>query len=176
MTAYNASTSERTYDPIHRVSMAFERDGDRLLVFTWLDPGGHLPEHFHPTLEERWEVLAGTAGVKVDGRWHELTPQDDPVVVARGVRHELRNTSKTVAHLRTEVTPAGRLQEFLTESARAARAGLYNARNLPTSLRGAGWLSEFALRFSDETVMCSPPPALQRVVLPVAARLTRRYR
>ena len=176
MTTYDASTSERTNDPIHRVSMAFERDGDRLWVFTWLDPGGHLPEHFHPTLDERWEVLAGTARVKVDGRWHELTPQDDPVVVGRGVRHELRNTSETVAHLRTEVTPAGRLQEFLTESARAARAGLYNARNLPTGLRGAAWLSEFALRFSDETVMCSPPPALQRIVLPVAARLTRRYR
>ena len=176
MTTHDASTSERTNDPIHRVSMAFERDGDRLWVFTWLDPGGHLPEHFHPTLDERWEVLAGTARVKVDGRWHELTPQDDPVVVGRGVRHELRNTSETVAHLRAEVTPAGRLQEFLTESARAARAGLYNSRNLPTGLRGAAWLSEFALRFSDETVMCSPPPALQRIVLPVAARLTRRYR
>src|SRR5688500_9947138 len=99
MTTSDASTSERTNDPIHRVSMAFERDGDRLWVFTWLDPGGHLPEHFHPTLDERWEVLAGTARVKVDGRWHELTPQDDPVVVGRGVRHELRNTSETVAHL-----------------------------------------------------------------------------
>ena len=69
-----------------------------------------------------------------------------------------------------------RLEEFLTESAWAAQEGLYNARSLPTSLRGAAWMSEFALRFADETVMCSPPPALQRVVLPVAARLTRRWR
>ena len=37
-------------------------------------------------------------------------------------------------------------------------------------------MSDFALRFRDEPVMCSPPPALQRVLLPVAARLTRRYR
>jgi quercetin dioxygenase-like cupin family protein len=176
MTAGNASMSERTHDPVHRVAMAFERAGDSLWVFTWLDPGGHLPEHFHPTLEERWEVLEGTASVKVDGRWHELTAADDPVLVARGVRHELRNTSDRQARLRTEVTPPGRLEEFLTETARAAREGLYNARNLPTSLRGAAWLSELALRFRDETVMCSPPPALQRVVLPVAARLTRRYR
>ena len=55
------TASERTHDPIHRVSMAFEREGDSLWVFTWLDPGGHLPEHFHPTLEERWEVLEGAA-------------------------------------------------------------------------------------------------------------------
>jgi mannose-6-phosphate isomerase-like protein (cupin superfamily) len=166
----------RTDDPIHRVSMAFERDGDSLWVFTWLDDGGHLPEHFHPTLTERWEVLEGSAGVKVDGRWRELTAADGPVDVAPGVRHELRNTSGRQARLRTHVTPAGRLEEFLTESARAAREGLYNARNLPTGLRGAAWVSEFALRFRDETVMCSPPPALQRLLLPAAARLTRRYR
>jgi mannose-6-phosphate isomerase-like protein (cupin superfamily) len=166
----------RTFDPIHRVSMAFEHDGDDLWVFTWLEDGGHLPEHFHPSLTERWEVLEGSAGVKVDGRWHELTAADGPVDVAPGVRHELRNTSGREARLRTQVTPAGRLEEFLTESARAAREGLYNARNLPTGLRGAAWVSEFALRFRDETVMCSPPPALQRVLLPVAARLTRRFR
>ena len=169
-----SSDIRRTDDPIHRVSMAFERDGDSLWVFTWLDDGGHLPEHFHPTLTERWEVLEGSAGVKVDGRWRELTAADGPVDVAPGVRHELRNTSGRQARLRTHVTPAGRLEEFLTESARAAREGLYNARNLPTGLRGAAWVSEFALRFRDETVMCSPPPALQRLLLPAAARLTRR--
>jgi hypothetical protein len=114
--------------------------------------------------------------VKVDGRWRELTPADGPVLVAPHARHELRDASGRDARMRTEVRPAGRLEEFLTESARAARDGLYNARSLPTGLRGAAWLSEFALRFSDETVMCSPPPVLQRVVLPVAARLTRRYR
>ena len=40
-------------DPIHAVSYSFERDGANLWVFTWLEDGGHLPEHFHPTLEER---------------------------------------------------------------------------------------------------------------------------
>jgi mannose-6-phosphate isomerase-like protein (cupin superfamily) len=171
-----SSDLQRSYDPIHRVSMAFERDGDSLWVFTWLDDGGHLPEHFHPTLTERWEVREGSAGVKVDGRWRELTAADGPVDVAPGVRHELRNTSGRQARLSTHVTPAGRLEEFLTESARAAREGLYNGRNLPTGLRGAAWVSEFALRFRAETVMCSPPPALQRLLLPAAARLTRRYR
>lgn len=170
------TSSDRVHDPIHRVAMSFEREDDRLWVSTWLEDGGHLPEHFHPTLEEHWQVLEGTAAVKVDGIWRDLTPQDGRVTVSRGVRHELRNASGRQAHLRSEVLPAGRLQEFLTESARAAREGLYDARNLPTGLRGAAWLSDFALRFADETVMCSPPPALQRAVLPAAARLTRRYR
>ncbi len=176
MPSPTAPTTDKVHDPIHRVSYRFEHDGDRLWVFSWMGPGAHLPEHLHPVLEERWEALEGTAAVKLDGRWRDLTPQDGPVLVAPGVRHELRNRSGGEIRLRTEVTPPGRLEEFLTGSARAAREGLFNARNLPTGLRGAAWLSEFALRFSDETVMCSPPPALQRALLPVTARLTRRYR
>jgi len=116
-------------------------------------------------------VVEGRARVKLDGAWRELGPEEGPVLVAPNVRHALENVSGSAAHLRTEVTPAGRLEEFLTESARAAREGLYNRRNLPTSVRGARWVAGFAHRFRDETVMTSPPPALQRVVLPLAARI-----
>jgi mannose-6-phosphate isomerase-like protein (cupin superfamily) len=161
-------------DPIHRVSYSFRREGSDLWVYTWMEDDAHLPEHFHPTLEEHWETVEGKARVKLDGVWRDLVPADGPILVARNVRHELRNESGAPARMRTRVTPAGRLEEFLTESARAAREGLYNARNLPTSLRGAGWLAEFALRFRDETVMTSPPPALQRLTLPLMARFARR--
>ena len=111
--------------------------------------------------------------MKLDGAWQDLVPTDGPILVARNVRHELRNESGRPIRMRTRVTPGGRLEEFLTESARAARHGLYNARNLPTGLRGATWLADFALRFRDETVMTSPPPALQRIVLPPLARFAR---
>jgi mannose-6-phosphate isomerase-like protein (cupin superfamily) len=162
--------AERIHDPIHRVSYSFRRDGANLWVLTWLEDGGHLPEHFHPSLEERWEVLEGTARVKLDGAWRDLIPADGPILVAPGVPHELKNASGRQAHLRCEVIPGGRLQEFLTESARGAREGLYNRRNMPTSLRGAVWIADLANRFKDETVMCSPPPALQRIVVPLVAR------
>jgi quercetin dioxygenase-like cupin family protein len=173
VTETTTKTTERVHDPIHRCFYSFQREGDNLWVHTWLEDGGHLPEHFHPSLEERWETLEGKVRVKLDGTWRDLVPEDGPIVVAANVRHELANESGREARLRTEVIPAGRLQEFLTESARAAREGLYNARNLPTSLRGAGWLARFALEHRDETVMTSPPPALQRVMLPLMARLGR---
>jgi mannose-6-phosphate isomerase-like protein (cupin superfamily) len=161
-------------DPVHRVSYSFRRESSDLWVYSWLENGGHLPEHYHPSLEERWETLEGSARVKLDGTWRDLVPDDGSILVARAVRHELKNESGRLARLRTRVTPAGRLETFLTESARAAREGLYNARNMPTGFRGATWLAEFALRFRDETVMTSPPPALQRLVLPPLARLARR--
>jgi hypothetical protein len=160
-------------DPVHRVSYSFRHDRSDLWVYTWLEDGGHLPEHYHPSLEEHWETLEGSARVKLDGTWRDLVPADGPVAVARDARHELANESGRVARMRTRVTPAGRLEDFLTESARAAREGLYNARNMPTGFRGATWLADFALRFRDETVMTSPPPALQRLVLPLLARFAR---
>jgi quercetin dioxygenase-like cupin family protein len=170
MTQENGS---RVHDPIHRASYAFQPERENLLVYTWLEDGGHLPEHFHPSLEEHWEVLEGTVRVKLDGTWRDLRPEDGPVVVAADVRHELENASGSEARLRAEVIPAGRLEEFLTETARAAREGLYNARNMPTSFHGAVWLADLAMRFRDETVMCSPPRAVQRVVLPLVARFAR---
>jgi mannose-6-phosphate isomerase-like protein (cupin superfamily) len=161
-------------DPIHRVSYSFRREGSDLWVYTWMEDGAHLPEHYHPSLEERWETLEGTARVKLDGVWRDLVPADGPILIARNVRHELRNESDRLTRMRTRVAPGGRLEEFLTESAQAAREGLYNARNMPTSFRGATWLADFALRFRDETVMTSPPPALQRLTLPLLARFARR--
>jgi hypothetical protein len=149
------STTERIHDPIHKAAYTFRHEGERLWVTTWLEDGGHLPEHFHPSLEEHWAVL------------------DGPVRVAPNVRHELKNESGSTAHLQTEVIPGGGLEEFLTESAYGARAGLYNGRNLPTSLRGAVWIAALANRFRHETVMCSPPPALQRLLLPLVARFAR---
>jgi mannose-6-phosphate isomerase-like protein (cupin superfamily) len=160
-------------DPIHRVSYSFRHEGPDLWVYSWLEDGGRLPEHYHPSLEEHWETLEGSARVKLDGAWRDLVPADGPLLVAHNARHELKNESGRLAKMRTRVTPAGRLEEFLTESARGAREGLYNARNLPTGFRGATWIAAFALRFRDETVMTSPPPALQRLVLPLLARFAR---
>lgn len=163
--------TERIHDPIHRTSYTFRPDGEDLWVEVWFQDGAHLPEHYHPTLTEYWEVTHGAAEVRLNGYSRSLTPDDGPVLVAPNDRHELRNNSGHHVRARAKVVPAGRLQEFLTESAWAAREGLYGVRNLPTSLRGARWLADFALRFADETIATSPPRAVQRVVLPIMARL-----
>jgi quercetin dioxygenase-like cupin family protein len=157
------------HDPIHRVTFAFSREGGTLRVETWLDDGGHLPEHFHPTLDETWQALDGAVRFKLNGSWRDLAPEDGVVPVPRTTRHELKNVSGRRVHLVATATPPGGLEEFLTESARAAREGLYNRHNLPTSWRGVVWVASFAQRFRDETVMCSPPPALQRLILPPLA-------
>ncbi len=161
------------HDPIHRTSYAFEREGENLWVFSWFEPGAHLPEHFHPSSEERWEAVDGTLRVKLDGTWRDLRPEDGPVAVLPNMRHELKNDSGRTVRGRTECIPALHLEEFLIETARAAEEGLYTKRNLPTGWRGAVWAADLSLRYRDETVMCSPPPALQRVISPLLARFAR---
>src|SRR5262249_17315237 len=104
------------WDPIHRVSYSFRHEDSDLWVYTWLEDEGHLPEHYHPSLEEHWETLEGAARVRLDGTWRDLVPPDGPIVVAPGVRHELKNDSGRVARMRTRVAPGGRLDEFLIES------------------------------------------------------------
>ena len=169
----NEPTTATVHDPIHKASYAFVREGENVWVYTWLEEGGHLPEHFHPSFDEYWESLDGKVRARVDGAWRDLVPEDGPVHVARNVAHELKNECGRQVRLRCEVKPGGRLEEFLTESARAASEGLYNSRNLPTSWRGAVWLADFAMRFRDETVVTSPPPAVQRVLLPLVACFAR---
>jgi quercetin dioxygenase-like cupin family protein len=169
----DGSGLERIHDPVHRVAYGFEPGDGCLWVHSWFEPGGNLPEHFHPSLEEHWQAVEGTLRAKVDGTWRDLRPEDGPVYVGRNVRHALKNESVAPAHGLSKVVPGGRLEEFLTEASRAAQDGLYNARNMPTSWRGAVWIAKFAYGFRDETVMCSPPPALQRILLPPIARLAR---
>jgi hypothetical protein len=75
----------RRHDPIHRASYTFRREGENLWVTTWLEDGGHLPEHFHPIQEERWESIDGTVRLKLAGEAAQADPDGRPGVEDRAV-------------------------------------------------------------------------------------------
>src|SRR2546421_12695827 len=107
-------------DPVLRQRYRFSRAGDVLTVDIWVDPGGTVPNHLHPTLEERWDVIDGTVTFRVDGDRRPATAGDSLVAQA-GVKHSFENTGDAVAQLRATVTPALDLQEFLEEGAELNR-------------------------------------------------------
>ena len=72
------TVTDRVHDPIHRSAYAFRREGDTLWIDTWLQDGAHLPEHFHPSLEEHWEVLDGAAGSSSTARGGISSPPTAP--------------------------------------------------------------------------------------------------
>ena len=52
------------HDPVLRQRLSFQRSvdedgGEVLHVEMWVEPGGGVPAHVHPSMEERFEVLAG---------------------------------------------------------------------------------------------------------------------
>jgi len=179
VTADTTTWSEVVEDPVFEMRMRFaQRDDGVSLVELWADPGGGVSvAHFHPKMEERFEVLEGEVTFTADKEEVVARPGDPPVVVKPGMRHTFRNTGSTEAHLMTEADPGDPdLQEFLTRAAALARRGAYNRHGIPKS---PGYLleaAEFAERYRDSTVLTGPafpPPGLQPLLLGPLARLHR---
>ena len=162
--------TETTHDPVSRVRMGFEPEGENLIVDLRLEPGGGLPAHFHPQQEERWSVLDGTVRFRLGDAETLIGPEDGEIVVEPGTVHGLASANDREAHLRCVVVPALRLQAFLEESAAAARENLFTPRGLPRGFRGARWAARFLKRYRDETVFVSPPLIVQRALFALLAR------
>jgi mannose-6-phosphate isomerase-like protein (cupin superfamily) len=166
-------SSELVEDPVLRQRYRFARDGDILRVDVWAEPGSAVPDHFHPRLEERWEVVEGTVTFRVDGDERPAGP-GDRLVAPAGVRHSFENTGSQPAYLLVEVEPPLMLQEFLEEGAALNRTGGFTERGIPKGLRPLLQGADFTQRYRDTTVLTFPPPAVQRILFTPLARLARR--
>jgi mannose-6-phosphate isomerase-like protein (cupin superfamily) len=94
---------------------------------TWPSGGQRAVEHSHPEIEERWEVLTGSASFLIDGV--ELTATSGEAVIApAGTPHLAWNPAPLPAHIRIEMRPALEWERFVEElfalAADAHRQGL----------------------------------------------------
>lgn len=106
---FNPLTGERI---VFRVTEA-ETDGALLEMDDyWTRPGHRAPEHAHPEMQERWEVIAGTACFRIGGI--ERTAGPGEVVVAPvGVPHLAWNPTEEPVHLRIQMSPALEWERFV---------------------------------------------------------------
>ena len=162
--------TEQTYDPVHRARYAFEPDGENLIVNAWIEPGGGLPAHLHPRQEERWSVVDGRIRFQLGNEKRVIGPEDGVMVVPPGTKHALASVGEGETQLRCEVVPARDLQVFLTDSAAAAREGLFMRGGIPRNLRGLRWAANFLKRHHEDVVMSVPPPLVQRAMIALFAR------
>lgn len=164
-------------DPVLRQRYRFTREGDVLTVDIEVDPGGGVPKHFHPTSEERWELIEGKVTFKVARRTHRPRP-GERIIAAAKVRHSFQNTGDTPARLRAEVEPALGMQGFLEDGAALNRERRVTARGVPTSFGALLEAAAFVERYKQTTVLLfgvpAPPRTLQRILNPPLARLWRR--
>ena len=168
------------HDPVLRQRLSFQRtvdeDGGEVLhVEVWVDPGGGVPAHVHPAMEERFEVLAGRPSFLAGRKWRTADP-GETVVVPPGTRHAYRNTGDEVAHVICHARPPSSLQGFLEDAAALGRAGALTRTALPKSPSALLQAAVIAHHHRDMVVLGFPlpPPAIQRFVIPPLARLGER--
>ncbi len=157
-------------DPVHKARYSFEHEGENMVVECWIEPGGGLPEHLHPIQEERWSVVDGEIRFGLGDTKRVIRPEDGEMIVRPGTKHSLASVTDEDAHLRCLVLPAGHLQDFLEDSARAANEGLFMRGGIPRNLRGARWAASFLKKHQEETVMTFPPRFMQRAMIALLAR------
>jgi quercetin dioxygenase-like cupin family protein len=176
MMAINSEmTDELIEDPVLGMRSRFwrtnEDGGEVLHVETWVDPGGGVTPHIHPTMEERFEVLDGRPEFLAGRSWKEIQP-GQTALVPPGMRHAFRNRGGEVAHFVARAIPPSTLQEFLEDAAGLSRAGAITRRALPRSLDGLLQAAVMVHHYRDMVTLLAPlpPPAIQRLVIPPLAR------
>jgi quercetin dioxygenase-like cupin family protein len=164
-------------DRVLRQRYRFTRQADILTVDLEVDPGGRVPNHFHPQSEERWQVVSGDVEFTVGGRAHRPLPGEQ-LVVAPGVRHWFINTGGDTAVLRAEVEPPAQMQQSLEAGAVLNSAVKLTPRGIPKNLAAMLAGAEYAESFRDSIVLVLPfpfpPPALQRLLSAPLASIERR--
>ncbi len=143
----------------------------------WVEPGGGVPPHVHPRMEERFTVVEGRMEFLAGRRWARADA-GETVVVPPGTRHAYRNGGDVVAYTRCVATPPDPgLEGFLTEAAALGRAGRMTRSGVPKGIKGLLAGAVLIDHYRKMVVMGFPPlppPAIQRVVIPPLARFAER--
>jgi quercetin dioxygenase-like cupin family protein len=161
----------RTRYSIRRIT---EEDGGEVLRLEfWVDPGGGTTPHMHPSIEERFEVLAGRPSFLAGRKWRDAAPGEE-VVVPPGTRHAFRNKGDEVAHVLAKARPPLQLQEFLEDVAALSRAGKVMRPGLPKGLGGMLAGAVLMNHYRETVVLLVPPPSIQRLLIGPLARLGER--
>src|SRR4051794_32308604 len=106
----NPATGER----VTFVRTAADTGGELLeLELTWPRPGRRAPAHVHPEMEERYEVLQGSAAFRIGDQPEQTAAKGQTVTVPPGTTHEAWNPSEQPVRLRVEFRPALRWEEFV---------------------------------------------------------------
>ncbi|HEX6460986.1 MAG TPA: cupin domain-containing protein [Thermoleophilaceae bacterium] len=142
---------------------------DRTVVFLGVRPGGAVvAEHVHATITERFRVVSGRLGVRIEGSTGELGP-GEAVTIAPGTVHDWWNAGDEEAQVVVEISPGRRFEIMISTLFGLANDGLTNGDGMPHLLQAA----VVAHEFRDVVEFRSVPRALQRILFPPLARLGR---
>jgi|tagenome__1003787_1003787.scaffolds.fasta_scaffold20890097_1 mannose-6-phosphate isomerase-like protein (cupin superfamily) len=151
------------------ITGADDTDGRYMRSETRLRPGGAVSvAHRHPGCTERFEVLEGELTVQLEGRARTLAVGEH-VTIAPGAAHHYANRSQQDVVFRFDVWPAARFEAMVVTLFALGMEGKTNAKGAPSPLQLAVILDEYR----DVMELVGPPRWLQRMALPLLARVGR---
>lgn len=145
-------------------------DGQPVLVHLAVRPHGAVAgEHVHPRIRERFRVISGELGLRLDGRESTLTAGQE-AVAEPGVPHDWWNAGSGVADVLVEISPPDpRFEQMIATLFGLANAGRTNAKGLPDPLQ----LALIGQEFADVIRFTRPPAAVQKLAFAVLGALGR---
>jgi quercetin dioxygenase-like cupin family protein len=126
---------------------------DDYLLAGYISP----PEHVHPRQQERFEVISGSLGVRINGREQVLRAGEN-VAVPPGTPHTIWNAGEGEAHVRVAFQPALQTEAFFETMFALARDGKTDRQGKPSILQFAAGASEYGM------YPTSPPISLQKAL------------
>lgn len=150
--------------------VAADTKGELLQADLFAAPGAFVAaEHVHPNQEERFEVLAGTLRLRIDGEERTLRA-GEMAVVPPGRPHVWWNAGEDEVHLLAEFRPALRTETFFETFFGLATDGRTNRKGLPNPLQ----LAVLVREYEGELRLARPSVPIQRALfapLAVVGRL-----
>jgi quercetin dioxygenase-like cupin family protein len=126
-------------------------------------------EHIHPQQEERFEVLAGSIRLRMNGIEKEIHKGESAIVPA-GTPHLWWNDSDLEARVLVDLHPALRTEEFFETFFGLAQAGKVDKK---TGLPNPLILALIMREFKNEIYLAQPPVPVQNVVFGVMGSIGR---
>jgi len=108
----------------------------------WTQPGHRAPAHVHPGMQERWEIIAGTACFRIAGD-EQIAGPGEVVIAAPGVPHQAWNPAVEPVHVRIQMRPALRWEMFVERLFALASDGHRSEQGTPDPVLMLELLREF---------------------------------
>jgi len=157
----NPVTGERLV--FHETSA--ETNGERVVFETIVRPGGFVAAaHVHPFQTERFEVLAGTLGMR-QGRTKIELGAGEVATVEPGTPHKFWNAGDVEVRFLCTVAPALQFERLIETMYSLAAAGKTNRKGMPSPLR----LAVIANHHFDDVRLPTIPQSLQKLALVLGA-------
>jgi quercetin dioxygenase-like cupin family protein len=148
---------------------AADTNGELLEWEHTLRPGAHVPrDHIHAAQDERFQVISGTARVRLGKELRDLTAGES-IVIPRGTAHGLYNTTDAEARVHCELLPAKNTRAFFEITYGLARDGKVDKMGVPNLLRLAVILRDLG----EEHYQPGIPIAVQKLGLVFMAPIGR---